>query len=900
LTAFCGNAGAPLTFVGKFWKYHENVIILTHIGEEGIALMKVFRYILLIISILFFGQGSLSAQMFLSQRDRDIEGNLNYNEGIYVLSNYSDDSVVPSEPLSLEELLERDVEAFYFYLRKDTVSNAMLLRNPDGSFTPFSEALVTIKKALTDHPKKILTLFLDYLVETDMARSFSEVGLLDYVCEYDNRSGWPTMKNMIESDRRLVIFEIQHHLNSPSWVHNTAEHVEHAESEWSMETPVVEDFDERMKKSLSLYNGLKYLENNRAEEEIYDMARYSPYIIEAFKRAWVRDGMMPNFVLVNRYYSWLNVTVSSFRNFSIVTGFVTYNGELLNYVNWEGLSNSTTGKFSLPLELGADMELYPTSPGFVISPERMRIEDNGSRRIFVSEFKAKAMPISQNLELNLPLNGSVKDESKNKYATTSNGVEFGLDPIRGEVASFENRMRVNLPTSSELFIRDHDFTVGVWLKIPKYLTDKTDYCILGSKNNAYQQGLHFLIRNHKPYMGFFNNDLSGNTEIEPGKWYHVVWRYNKHNSEQAIFVNGKLDAIAVDRPAYLGNDSLYVGYVDFSQSASFEGNLSSFNVWSRVLSDKEIIALNSQVADLNASQMGAINRWLLVGLVVALLLLAYFFYRFYKHRKAESAVSTNLNQLAKEEKPEQLTNVVRLFGEFLVIDRDGEDITALFTPKIKQIFLLILLSSSRGGQGISGNDLAACIWGDSEGKKIKSLRSVSILKLRKILDRLDKMEVLFNASHYTMQVQPPLSCDYLQYLDMLREKRVKTKRDFEQFYRILSRGEVFEGESFDWMDDYKSYVCNSSVDVMSRFIGDYSVKDESDTVIQIAEQILVNDPSNEEALSYKVRALIAHNNFKQARYAYDKFCNEYKAMYDEPFGLSFDQISSETGLKDLI
>ena len=41
-------------------------------------------------------------------------------------------------------------------------------------------------------------------------------------------------------------------------------------------------------------------------------------------------------------------------------------------------------------------------------------------------------------------------------------------------------------------------------------------------------------------MGFFNNDLVGNTVIEPGKWYNVVWRYNKRNGEQAIFVNGKL------------------------------------------------------------------------------------------------------------------------------------------------------------------------------------------------------------------------------------------------------------------------------------------------------------------------------------------------------------------------
>ena len=865
--------------------------------------MKGLRYICLIISLLTFAQGTLFAQMFLTQRNRDIEENIAYNEGIYVLSNYSNTSSFSLETRSIDELLQGNVEAFYFYLRKDTVSNALMLRNPDGKFTPFSEALASVRRELTENTKSVITLFLDYVVETDMTRAFSEIGLMNYVYEYDSRTGWPTLKSLIDSDRRLVVFEVQHHLNSPSWLNNMADHVEHTDTDWGNHGTMVESFDDRLKKSLSLYTGLKYLENTMGEDEIYDMARYSPYLIESFKRAWVRDGMMPNYILVNRYYSWISATVSTFRNFSILSGVVTYNGELLNYVNWEGLSNFTAGKFTLPLETNGEMELIPTSPGYVLSPERVKVEDNGSRRIFVGEFKAKPVSINQNLEINLPLNGSAEDESKNNRATVIKGVEFGLDPIRGEVASFEQGMRIDLPASSELKLRDHDFTVGVWLKIPKYIDDKEDYCVLGSKNNAYQQGLHFLIRNRKPYMGFFNNDLHGNTEIEVGKWYHVVWRYNKHNSEQAIFVNGKLDAIALERPAYLGNDSLYVGYADFMQSADFEGNLSGFNIWSRVLSDKEIMALNSQMVDLNASDMDYLNKWLLAGLLVALLALAYLVYRFSKHRKAveDESLLRNINRLNEEEgeRKEERKNVIHLFGEFLVIDRNGEDITALFTPKIKQIFLLILLYSSRGGQGISGNDLTDYIWGDTEGKKIKSLRSVTILKLRKILERLDKMEVVFNANHYTLQLTEPLQCDYLQYLDMLREKRVNTKRSFEQFYRIISRGEVFEGMSFEWMDDYKSYVCNSSVDVMSRFIGSYSLQDEPDVVIQIAEQILLNDPTNEEALSYKVRALMTHNNFKQARYAYDRFCNEYKTMYGEPFGLSFEQISSEQGLRDV-
>ena len=303
-------------------------------------MIKGLRYICLIISLLLLGQASLYAQMFLTQRDRDIEGSIGYNESVYILSNYSGSSL---ENFSLDELLQRNVEAFYFYLRKDSVSNALMLRNPNGSFTPFSEALVSVRRALTENSKSVITLFLDYVVEADMVQAFSEIGLLNYIYEYDNRTGWPTLKNMMDSDRRLVLFEVQHHLNSPSWMNNLTDHVENVDADWGVSVSSIESFDERLKKSLSIYTGLKYLENTMGEEEIYDMARYSPYLIENFKRAWIRDGMMPNFVLVNRYYSWVNTTLASFRNFSIMSGIVTYNGELLNYVNWEGLSNYAFG-----------------------------------------------------------------------------------------------------------------------------------------------------------------------------------------------------------------------------------------------------------------------------------------------------------------------------------------------------------------------------------------------------------------------------------------------------------------------------------------------------------------------------------------------------------------------------
>ena len=64
----------------------------------------------------------------------------------------------------------------------------------------------------------------------------------------------------------------------------------------------------------------------------------------------------------------------------------------------------------------------------------------------------------------------------------------------------------------------------------------------------------------------------------------------------------------------------------------------------------------------------------------------------------------------------------------------------------------------------------------------------------------------------------------------------------------------------------------------------------SSDLIQIADQILLNDPCNEEALLYKIKALIYQNNFKLARYVYDRFCALYQEMYGEAFPSSFEQV----------
>lgn len=847
------------------------------------------------------------AQRLQTQRQEAIESGMRYFELPYLIANYSRQHVTAKESLSLEALLANPIEGFYFYLRQDSLTGKTMVRQPDGTFAPFADALSLIQKNLAQNPQKVMTLFLDYVVDLDLRPDLEAAQLQEMLFTCESRHGWPSLAEMIQSNRRLVLFEVCPHLQSPAWLHAMNEYVLHTDPEWSnfSERPIA--FEERLKMSFALSSNLKNIEQFMAsDDDLTSLARRTPFLIESFKREWVRDGMVPNFLLINRYASWMELTLMTLRSFQLVYGMVTANGDLLNYVNWKGLSNHTSGRFFFPVEAGSELLLEPTSPGYQIEPIRKRVEAN-SAKSFVGEFKARPLAIQEGLVLHFPFDDDRPIMPAQEEKITYNGVEFIFDPMRGRVASFEQQSTIALPTADKLQLRDHDFTVAVWLKIDHYKEGKEDYCVLGSIKNAYQRSLHLMIRNQKPYMGFFNNDLVGNTLIEEGKWYYIAWRYNKQNGEQAIFVNGRLDALSEDRPPYLGSDSLLVGTGLTGQGSYFEGVMDNLAIWSRTLSDKEIAGLSNQSIVIPKASGASPLRYLwAIGIAVGI---AFVFGRIRRHRalpQADQAVQLGptlpdtpdslpaakpepaaVEPPSAEERP---CNRIRLFGEFSVLDREGEEIAPLFTPKIKQLFLLLLVHSTRGMKGISSNALTEQIWGgEASSKNSKSLRSVSILKLRKILERLDQVEILFTSNRYLLQFTGSVSCDYLRCLKLL-EQSINDRTTLEQFMAIISQGEVFGEESYAWLDDAKSYICNSAVDLLTRFIPTYSLQTESDQLIRLADQILRNDPCNEEALVCKVQALAQQNHLKSARYTYQRFATLYEELYGEPFKRSFESL----------
>jgi two-component SAPR family response regulator len=120
------------------------------------------------------------------------------------------------------------------------------------------------------------------------------------------------------------------------------------------------------------------------------------------------------------------------------------------------------------------------------------------------------------------------------------------------------------------------------------------------------------------------------------------------------------------------------------------------------------------------------------------------------------------------------------------------------------------------------------------------------------------------------------------------DKRTSHMKFYPEFYQIIREGEVFKGESYDWLDDFKGYIGNNIVDILLTFVQKLSIATDSELILKLTERILIADPVNEIALAFKLKALIRQNNYNLARFTYEKFCSLYEEMYGEKFREPFD------------
>lgn len=243
--------------------------------------------------------------------------------------------------------------------------------------------------------------------------------------------------------------------------------------------------------------------------------------------------------------------------------------------------------------------------------------------------------------------------------------------------------------------------------------------------------------------------------------------------------------------------------------------------------------------------------------------------------------------LAKEDFESSLVrpNAVYLFGPFTVIDRNGRDITHLFSSRLRQVFIYILLHSTHNG--VLSASLNEVFWADKPDDKVKNLKGVTINQIRKNLAELDGVELVHDKGYFRL-VFTDCYCDYFRFRTLKNAEEVENELGI-----LLMRGKFLDGMDAGMMDHFKQKVEEFLSSFLPLEIERLYQQHKYDAVIRFCNVLFRVDPVNELALAYGMHALNHTGSSQEAILQYSLFVREYRQMMNEEYSISYAELMSK-------
>ena len=236
-------------------------------------------------------------------------------------------------------------------------------------------------------------------------------------------------------------------------------------------------------------------------------------------------------------------------------------------------------------------------------------------------------------------------------------------------------------------------------------------------------------------------------------------------------------------------------------------------------------------------------------------------------------------------------NAIFLFGDLQLFTPEGNEITKYFTPLLKELFLVILLYSVKLGRGVSSEKLIEMLWFDKSEKSARNNRSVSLTKLKSLLDKMGHCHLSKDTGFWKIDIDyNEIMVDYHNYLCIVSNKSKLSKLNILQLTDITQRGNFLSNIEYEWLDAFKSEVSNEITDSYIQFADSVKIADDPEFLIKLANDIFYFDPVNEEAMILKCKALSFLGKHSLAKNTFENFNKEYKVIYGEAFERDFHSI----------
>lgn len=612
-----------------------------------------------------------------------------------------------------------------------------------------------------------------------------------------------------------------------------------------------------------------------------------------FVKIWRRSGKMPNFIQIDpELFPKADRLVFGLNKKSRVFGAVRSKSGLLNGVSFKNHRNLiVNGHFSLPIDPMESLPVFiPHKAGYYFSPDI--IYTTPENRGNLKEFIGFPLDFEYGLTDHFTFGPTIKNAiRKNDKELIVNNIMIQEDEVHGKVGYFDKGAYVDAGLDSRTAL-EGSFTISAWVK-PTVLT---------SNNSILGKGDNFVLKLHEGLLTFTVADIkdyiSQTSPVPLNKWTHVALVHSKVNDELLFFVNGvQTDKIKLIEDYDTSEYNIVIGSNLWQEF--FIGYLTNIKIWKRELNADEI-AKEYQKIELNNVVVS--SHYIKIGIVIAAFLLIFLALKFGKKAivwaKMSPVPEGPVKKLPNRDHKSLINTAEKIlcFGSLRIINYEGVNIAKKLSPKLKQLFVIILLHSIGDKDGISTKKLSEALWPGMSPKNAKNTRGTNIQNLRAILSEAKEMNLTFRDKSWYLEIGKNCFCDYqevLNYLNDLGRSGVTVAYLEEQLPKLLSilkADRFFMNMSDSWLDPIVENMSNRIIEFCYDISKILDLDKHGVLMYDLASVMNIYDDLNEHALQIKLQILIRQGKLSLAHTAYDNFAKLYEKIYGEMYAVKFEDM----------
>lgn len=276
--------------------------------------------------------------------------------------------------------------------------------------------------------------------------------------------------------------------------------------------------------------------------------------------------------------------------------------------------------------------------------------------------------------------------------------------------------------------------------------------------------------------------------------------------------------------------------------------------------------------------------YILLPAAVFLALCCVVFFAVIKVRRNSKAWRSEVQSFEEDEvEPEDAehgkfrSNSVLFFGEFAIIDRNGENISSRLGQKLRQLLSCIMIYSENYG-GITTQKLTSAIWPERTTSEAKNVRGASISHLRTLLKDIDGLEIVFEDNKWKVNISDNLFWDYAEAKCKVLELLRCDEMDYESVIRLISiikRGSLLPSfVKYAWFDSIKIDSDDIYCQVLERILPFLLERNDFRNTLLCSDILFSIDIFSKTALYYKTTCLKHMGKPHLAKQVEERFYSE--------------------------